>query len=150
MRLVRLHVAMLCALVATVLSCHIAVAKPDLPLQLFDSFDRAFDLAYSTAERHVEGLEQTRPAARPRRHVAALLRELEDRVTIACDAANARLDVELVVAGSLSPERRSAVFACIERHLGEARHALACERDPAVRAEYRVTCERLRALRAAI
>jgi len=79
--------------------------------------------------------------------VDALLTELEHRVAVACDAASIRLDVELVVADSLSPERRHAVLACIDRHLGEARHALRRASDPAVRAEYRVTCERLRGVR---
>lgn len=146
LRVLGLHVVMLCTLVAAVLATHIAAVKPDLPLVLLDSFDRAFDLAYDTAERDVSALEDTRPA-RPRRTVAAILRELEGRITTACDGACAALDAELATAAALSPERRVAVLGCIERLLAEARTAAGQARDPDVRAEYETTCERLREVR---
>jgi hypothetical protein len=62
---------------------------------------------------------------------------------MACDAASTRLDVELAVAASLSPARRTAVLGCIEHHLGEARRAAGRAIDPELRAEYDATCERL-------
>ena len=147
LRVLGLHVVLLCILAATVVTSHVAVAKPDLPLALLDSFDQVFALVYDAAERKVTELEATDPPAPPRRDVFALLREFEGRVTAACDTAATRLDVELTVAGSLSPERRTAVLGCIERHLGEARNAAARATDPALRAEYDATCERLREVR---
>lgn len=146
LRVLGLRVALLCVLVATVLATHIAVPKPDLPFALFDSFDRAFALAYDAAERKVAELEATNPAP-ARRDVLALLHELDRVVTATCDAASTRLDVELLIASSLSAERRHAVLGCIEHHLGEARNAVRRTTDPAVRAEYSRTCERLREVR---
>ena len=142
-----LRVAVLCAFVPTVLVTHAAVAKPELPFALLESFDRAFSLAYDAAERRVAELEAARPGAPPRRDLFALLDEFEGLVAAACDAAAIRLDVELAVAGSLSTERRHAVLGCIERHLDEARKALGRATDPYVRAEYGATCERLREVR---
>lgn len=147
LRMLGLHVVLLCLLVATALTSHVAVAKPDLPLALLDSFDQVFALVYDAAERKVSELEATDPPALPRHDVAALLRELEGRITAACDTASTRLDVELAVADSLAPERRTAVLGCIERHLGEARDAAARATDPELRAEYDATCERLREVR---
>jgi hypothetical protein len=146
LRALGLRVALLCSLVATLLPTHIAVAKPDLPFALFDSFDRAFTLAYSAAERKVAELEATSPSP-PRRDVCSILRKLEGFVAAACDAASTALDIELAVASSLSPERRNAVLGCIERHLGEARTSLGEATDPELRAEYHATCERLRDVR---
>lgn len=146
LRVLGLRIALLCALVATVLATHVAVARPSVPFAVFDSLDRAFALVYEAAERKVAALEAAVPA--PQRHdVLALLRELERVVTAEDSAATARLDVELVLAGALSPERRVAVLGCVERHLAEARSALRHASDPAVRAEYRTTCERLREIR---
>ncbi len=147
LRVLRLHAVLVCTLLASVLAAHIAVAKPDLPLALLDSFDQVFALVYDAAERKVTELEATDPPAPPRADVAALLRELEGQITAACDAASTRLDVELAVAGSLSAERRHAVLGCIERHLGAARDAAGRATDPELRAEYEVTCERLREVR---
>jgi hypothetical protein len=146
LRVLGLRVALLCALAATVLAVHMAVPKPGLPFALIDSFDRAFSLAYDAAERKVAQLEATN-APVPRRDVLAMLRELERIVAAECEAATARLDVELVVAGALSAERRGAVLGCIEHHLREARQALQRTTDPWVRAEYHATCERLRDVR---
>ena len=146
LRVLGLRVALLCALVTTVLVSPAAAGKPSLPFALLDSFDRAFSLVYDAAERKVAALEATTPVP-PRRDVLALLRELERHVTAACDAATARLDIELAVAGALSPERRNSVLGCIERHLGEARNARRRTTDPDVRAEYDATCERLRDVR---
>ena len=147
LRVLRLHAVLVCTLLASVLAAHVAVARPDLPLALLDSIDQVFERVYDAAERKVAALETSEPAAPPRPDVVALLRELEGQVAAACDAACARLDVELAVAGSLSPARRHAVLACIERHLGAARDAAARATDPELRAEYDATCERLREVR---
>jgi len=146
LRTLGLRVAVLCALVPAAVATHIAVSKPDLPFALLESFDRAFSLAYDAAERQVAALEANRPSG-PRRDLSALLGRVDGLVTAACDAATARLDVELAVAGGLSLERRHAALGCIERHLHEARKALRRADDPAVRAEYHLTCERLREVR---
>jgi hypothetical protein len=144
LRVLGLRVALLCALVPTLLASRTAAAKPDLPFALIDSFDRAFALVYDAAERQVAELEATRPS--PRRHdLAAILRELDTLVAAACVVAAANLDV--AVASSLSPERRNAVLGCIEHHLNTARKAMRCTTDPAVLAEYDLTCERLRDVR---
>jgi hypothetical protein len=147
LRVLGLHVVMLGILAATVVTSHVAVAKPDLPLALLDSFDEVFARVYDAAERKVTALETTDPPASPRPDVFALLREFEGRVAMACDTAFARLDAELAVAASLSPARRTAVLGCIERHLGEARTAAGRATDPDERAEYEATCERLREVR---
>jgi hypothetical protein len=147
LRVLGLHVVLLCLLVATVLSTHIAAAKPDLPLALLDSFDQVFSLVYDAAERKVTALEAADPSAAPHPDVFTLLREFEGRVAMACDAASTRLDVELAVAGSLSPARRAAVLGCIEHHLDEARRAAGHATHPDERAEYEATCERLREVR---
>lgn len=148
LRVLGLRVALLCALVATVVATQVAVPRGSLPFALIDSFDRAFSLAYDAAERKVAALEATAATtAPPRRDLRALLHELERIVTAEHDAATARLDAELVVAGSLSLERRHAVLGCIERHLRSARRELARAADPGVRAEYREMCERLREIR---
>jgi hypothetical protein len=140
-----LRAASLCALLSIAFVTRPAAAGPDLPT-LLDSFDRAFSLVYDAAERQVAALEAARPAP-PRCDVLALLDELTGCVARACDDAATALDVELAVAGALSPERRCATLGCIERHLGEARRAAARASDPAVRAEYEATCERLRDVR---
>lgn len=142
-----LRVAMLCAFVPTVLVTHAAVAKPDLPFALLESFDRAFSLAYDAAERQVAKIEAARSAVPLRHELFALLDEFEGLVAAACDAATARLDVEIAVAGGMSTERRHAVLGCIERHLDEARKAHSRATDPYVRAEYGATCARLREVR---
>jgi len=147
LRVLRLHAVLVCTLLASVLAAHIAVAKPDLPFALLDSFDQVFERVYDAAERKVTELEAADPAASPRPDVFALLRALEGHVTAACDTAFARLDVELAVAGSLSAVRRHAVLGCIERHLAEARTAAERATDPDVRTEYEATCERLREVR---
>ena len=147
LRALGLRVAVLCALVPAAVATHVAGAKTDLPFALLESFDRAFALAYDAAERRVIELEAARPSPPPRRDLFSLLVELDGLVTAACDAATARLDVELAVAGSLSPERRHAALGCIERHLDDARKALGRATDPDERAEYHITCERLRDVR---
>jgi hypothetical protein len=154
LRVLGLRVAVLCGLVATVVTAHVAVPKAGLPVALpaalpvalIESLDRAFSLAYDAAERKVAALETGAPAP-PRHDLLALLCELERCVGAACDAATVRLDVELAVAGSLSMERRAATLGCIERQLREARLALQQATDPWVRAEYHATCERLREVR---
>jgi len=147
LRALALRVAVLCALVPAAVATHVVVAKSELPFALLESFDQAFALAYDAAERQVAALESTRPRLSAGRDVVALLGDLEGVITAACDAAGARLDVELAVAGSLSRERRNAVLGCIERHLNDARKSMRETADPLVRAEYGVMCERLREVR---
>ena len=147
LRALGLRVAVLCALVPAVVATHVVAAKSELPFALLESFDRAFALAYDAAERQVVALETTRPRPAAGRDVFALLGELERIIAAACDAAGARLDVELAVAGSWSLERRNAVLGCLELQLRDARKSMREATDPLVRAEYDVTCERLREVR---
>jgi hypothetical protein len=147
LRTLGLRVAVLCALVPAALATHVSGARTDLPFALLESFDRAFALVYDAAERRVVELEAARPAAPQHRELFALLVELDGTVTAACEAATARLDIELAVAASLTTERRHAVLGCIERHLDDARKSLGRATDPEVRAEYHATCERLREVR---
>jgi hypothetical protein len=145
-----LRIASLCALLSMTASgafvTRPAAAQPDLPA-LLDSFDRAFALVYDAAERQVAALEAARPPAPQVPDVFALLDAFAGCVGQACDAAATALDVELAVAGSLSLERRYATLSCLERHLREARRDATRAADPAVRAEYEATCERLRDVR---
>lgn len=145
LRLLGLRVALLSGLIATASTTAHAATPPDLPT-LIASFDRAFSRVYDAAERRVAELELARPAL-PLLDVSALLDDFAGCVAAECDAAATALDVELAVAGSLSPERRYAALGCLERHLREARRAAARAADPAVRAEYEATCERLRDVR---
>jgi hypothetical protein len=146
LRTLGLRAALLCALLVTVLATHAAVARPNLPFALLDSFERAFALVYDAAERKIAQLESADPA--PARHdLPALLRVLGAHVAAACDAAATALDVELVTANAWSMERRAAVLGCLERHLRDARRALASATDPDERAEYQATCDRLRDVR---
>lgn len=146
LRVLGLRVAVVCALLVTMVALRMAIARPDLPLTLLDSFDQAFSLVYDAAERKVAELEAASPASQ-RRDVFALLSEVGDHIAAMCDAATAALDVELAVAASLPPDRRTATLGCIEHHLGEARSAASNTRDPEVRAEYEATCDRLRDVR---
>src|SRR5690349_24132397 len=102
LRVLGLRIAVVCALVMTLVALHVAVARPNLPLTLLDSFDQAFSAVYDAAERKVAELEAARPAAQ-RRDVFALLSEVADHIAAMCDAATAALDVELAVADSMSP-----------------------------------------------
>jgi hypothetical protein len=145
-RVLGLRIASLCALLSIALVPHQAAAKPDLPT-LLDSFDRAFALVYDAAERQVTELEAARPPAPLLPDVFTLLDAFAGCVAQACDASATALDVELAVAGSLTLERRYATLSCLERHLREARRDAARAPDPAVRAEYEATCERLRDVR---
>jgi hypothetical protein len=145
LRLLGLRVALLSGLIVTASTTAHAAAPPDLPT-LIDSLDRAFSLVYDAAERKVAALEVARPAP-PLLDVSTLLDDFAGCVAQACDASAIALDVELAVAGSLSPERRYAALGCLERHLREARRAASRATDPVVRAEYEVTCERLRDVR---
>lgn len=145
-RALGLRIASLCALLSIAFVARPAAAQPDLPA-LLDSFDRAFALVYDAAERQVAELEAARPPAPLLPDVSALLELLTGDVERACSAASVALDVELVLAGSLTPERRYAALSCLERHLREARRDAARAGDPVVRAEYEATCERLRDVR---
>jgi hypothetical protein len=145
-RVLGLRIASLCALLSIALGTRPAAGQPDLPA-LLDSFDRAFALVYDAAERRVAELEAARPPAPLLPDVFTLLDAYAGCVECACSAASTALDVELVVAGSLTPERRYAALSCLERHLREARRDAARAADPAVRAEYEATCERLRDVR---
>ena len=145
-RVLGLRIASLSAVLSIALLARPAAAQPDLPA-LLDSFDRAFALVYDAAERRVAELEAARPPAPLLPDVFTLLDAYAGCVECACSAASTALDVELVVAGSLTPERRYAALSCLERHLREARRDAARAADPAVRAEYEATCERLRDVR---
>ena len=145
-RVLGLRIASLCALLSIALGTRPAAAQPDLPA-LLDSFDRAFALVYDAAERQVAELEAARPPAPLLPDVFTLLDAYAGCVERACSAASTALDVELVLAGSLSTERRYATLSCLERHLREARRDAARAADPAVRTEYELTCERLRDVR---
>jgi hypothetical protein len=146
LRVLGLRVAVACALLMTMMALRVAIARPDLPLTLLDSFDQAFSAVYEAAERKVAELEAAKPSAR-RPDVFALLCEVGDHIAAMCDAATAALDVELTVAASLPPDRRTATLGCIEHHLDEARRAARNSRDAEVRAEYQATCDRLRDVR---
>jgi hypothetical protein len=141
LRVLGMRVALLFGLLATVSGTGHAAGEPDLPYALLASFDQAFALAYRAAERRVAELEATPQPARPPRGVFVLLRMLEGRLAAVLDTTSATLDVAL--AGSLSPERRIAARACIDRHLADTRQALERTTDPEVRDEYWTTCERL-------
>jgi hypothetical protein len=147
LRLLGLRVALLSGLITAVSMAGPAASPPDLPFALLDSFDRAFSLVYAAAERQVAELEAARPPALLLPDVFTLLDQLTGDVERACSAASTALDVELVLAGSLSPERRCAALSCLERHLREARRDAARAADPAVRTEYEATCDRLRNVR---
>ena len=145
-RVLGLRIASLCALLSIAFVPHQAAARPDLPA-LLDSFDRAFARVYDAAERQVTELEAARPPAPLLPDVFTLLDAFAGCVERACSAASTALDVELMLAGSLTVERRYATLSCLERHLREARRDAARAADPAVRAEYEATCERLRDVR---
>ncbi len=145
-RVLGLRMASLCALLSIAFLARPAAAQPDLPA-LLDSFDRAFSLVYDAAERQVAELEAARPPAPLLPDVFTLLDAFAGCVAQACDASATALDLEVALAGSLTPERRLAALGCLERHLREARRDAARAADPAVRAEYESTCERLRDVR---
>jgi len=145
-RVLGLRIASLCAVLSIAFVARPAAAQPDLPA-LLDSFDRAFSLVYDAAERQVAELEAARPPAPLLPDVFTLLDAYAGCVERACGAASTALEVELAVAGSLTPERRLAALGCLERHLREARRDAARAEDPAVRAEYEATCEGLRDVR---
>jgi hypothetical protein len=145
-RVLGLRMASLCALLSIAFVTRPAAAQPDLPA-LLDSFDRAFALVYDAAERQVAELEAARPPTPLLPDVFTLLDAYAGCVERACSAASTTLDVELVMAGSLTLERRYATLSCLERHLREARRDAARAADPVVRAEYEATCERLRDVR---
>lgn len=145
-RALGLRIVSLCALLSIAFVARPAAAQPDLPA-LLDSFDRAFSRVYDAAERQVAALETARPPAPLLPDVSVLLDRLAGDVARACSAASTALDVELVLAGAMSPERRCAALSCLERHLREARRDAARAADPAVRAEYEATCDRLRNVR---
>lgn len=145
-RVLGLRIVSLCALLSIAFAPGPAAAQPDLPA-LLDSFDRAFSLVYDAAERQVAELEAARPPAPLLPDVFTLLDAFAGCVAQACDASATELDVELALAGSLTPERRLAALGCLERHLREARRDAARAADPAVRAEYEATCDRLRDVR---
>jgi len=145
LRMLGLRIALLCVLLPAFAAR--GAPGPGLPLRLLEAFDQAFSLVYDAAERRVARLEAAPLPAAPRADVFALLAAAEREVDAACDAAAIRLDVELAVAGSLSPARRSAVLGCIEQQLHDARASLARATDPALRAEYAATCDRLRSVR---
>lgn len=151
-RAIGLRIALLCGLVSStaLLAASHVPGPTQLPFALLDAFDEAFAAVYDVAEREVIRFEAARPRPLAGPDVVAMLREVERIVSADCEAAATALDVELAVAGSLSLERRNAALGCLERHLREARKAASHACDPGERAEYALTCERLRRVRHAL
>ena len=145
----RLRAAFVFAVVAALFGARSASPVSPLPIALLASFDEAFALVSDAAEQRIAELEQRPEAPRRSPCVADLLARIDRDVTAACDEARAALDraIETV---ELSPARRAAVLASIDRQLAEARRARAGTTDPAVRLEYHVTCRHLRAIRALV
>lgn len=145
----RLRAAFVFAIVAALFGVQLASPVPPLPIALLASFDEALALVSDAAEQRIAELEQRSDAPRRSPRVADLLARIDRDVTAACDDARAALDraIETV---ELSPARRAAVLASIDRQLVEAHRARTGTTDPAVRLEYDMTCRHLRALRALV
>jgi predicted transcriptional regulator len=144
----KLRAASVFAVVAMVFGAGmVSQASPlPLPIALLASFDEALALVSDAAEQRIAVLEQ-RVDARPRSPcVADLLADVARDVSAACEDARAALD-RAIATVSLSPARRTAVLAAIDRQLAEAHRGRATTTDPVVRLEYIVTCLQLRALR---
>jgi hypothetical protein len=144
-----LRIAFLFSVVAAVFAVRISVAKPSLPFVLLDSFDKAFSLVSDAADKRLAELERRRTAPATTT-VAALLDRLDGEITVACDAATDLLDTELVLVDTLPEFRRASVRGCIERLLVKTRDDRANAIDPAERAEYDATLERLREIRSLV
>ena len=135
-----LRAAVLFAMIAALFGVRAATVSP-LPA-LFASFDKAV----SAVEDQIRALEQP-PARASQPPLAELLARLDGEITVACDAATEELDRVLESRPALPPLQRAVVRACIDRHLWDARHALARTTDPEIRAEYDALCERLHEVR---
>jgi len=150
----QLRAAFVLGLVAAVSSAAVSsaavssAAVSPLPIALLASFDEAIALVHEAAEQRIVELEQ-RPAPARASRVAGLFARFERDVTAAGEDARAAL-ARAIVTVELSPARRAAVLASIDHQLAEARRARWAASDPAVRAEYVVTCRQLRALRAVV
>ena len=151
----RLRAAFVFAVVAGVFGIRVAAPVSPLPIALLASFDEALALVSHAAEQRIVELEQRAELAHRaelRRRspcVADLLARVSHEVAVACDDARAALDRALATV-ELSPARRAAVLASIDRQLIEAHRARAGTADPEVRLEYDTTCIHLRALRALV
>jgi hypothetical protein len=145
----RLRGAVVLAVVAALFGARAASPVPPLPIALLASFDEALALVSDAAEQRIAELEQRSQAPRRSPCVADLLARLDRNVTAACADARAAL-ARAFETGELSPTRRAAVLASIDRQLAEAHRARGGTADPAVRVEYDVTCTHLRAIRALV
>jgi hypothetical protein len=154
----RLGAAFVFAVVAAVFGARpaspvspVSMAPPvsPLPIALLASFDEALALVSDAAEQRIAELERRAEAPRRSPCVADLLVRVDRDVTAACDDAREALDRALATV-ELSPARRAAVLASIDRQLAEAHLARAGTTDPDVRLEYDVTCCHLRAIRAVV
>jgi len=144
-----LRTAVIFALIAALSGVAAAAPSPSLPIALLASFDEALALVSDAAEQQLAVLEQRVEPPRRAWPVGELLARLDREVWTACDAARAALG-EALATVELSPQRRVAVLASIDRHLGDARRARMAAVEPSVRFEYIVTCLHLRAIRAMI
>jgi hypothetical protein len=141
--------------VAFVTAVVIAGRPPPSPLTLLDSFDQALSLVTAAAEQRVAEIERrSEHPAPPRVSFAALVDRAERRLAVAEDAAGLALDRALATVSELTLTRRSAVLACIDHHVAQANGALARVLDGGddeltrlEAAEYRMTLQRLRAVR---
>jgi hypothetical protein len=141
--------AVVLAVVAALFGARAASPVAPLPIALLASFDEALALVSDAAEQRIAELEQRSEAPRRSPCVADLLARIDRHVTAACADARAAL-ARAFEAGELSPARRAAVLASIDRQLAQAHLARAHTNDPAVRLEYAVTCRQLRAIRAVV
>jgi hypothetical protein len=139
-----LRTAVIFALIAALSGVAAAAPVPTLPLALLASFDEALALVDEAVEQRMDELERVEP--RKPWPVAELLARIERDVWAACDDATVALGNAFGTA-ELTPERRAAVRALIDRQLVDARRARDTSDDASVRFEYIVTCMHLRAIR---
>jgi len=145
----RLRAAFVFAVVAGLFGAGAAGPVEPLPIALLASFDEAFALVSDAAEQRIAALEQRAEAAQPTPCVGDLLARIDRKVTAECDDARATLD-RAIATIELSPARRTAVLASIDRQLAEAHRARYGTTDPEVRLEYQATATYLRAIRSLI
>ena len=145
----RLGAAFAFAAIAVLFGTQAVSSVPPLPIALLASFDEALALVSDAAEQRIAELERRPEAPRRSPCVADLLARFDRDVTVACDDARAAL-ARAIETVELSPARRAAVLASIDRQLAEAHRERARATDPAVRVEYIVTCTHLRAIRALV
>jgi hypothetical protein len=142
----RRRAAFVFAVVAGLFGAAAASPVQPLPIALLASFDEAFALVSDAAEQQIAALER-RAEAPPRPPcLDNVFARIDRQVTAACDDTRAQL-VRAIRTVELSPTRRDAVLASIDRQLAEAHRARYRTTDPEVRLEYRLTASYLRAIR---